>query len=366
VLAAQVALTGKQTLVIGGQSYVGTIDPRFSGDFVEVSHYRLVGGNNSWGQVISYEAIHNDGGVKALRVAQDVAKQVGETIGSFNPSSPQLGSDYIRVSCLASQVLEDSAGGASWWVGFDGSTNVGVRSSTTPDTTLYHVIDWDIPTQRATIGIEDPTAIQIGSQLTDSRFSGTQTVREYTLTAEGSTIQVDAWCGQDPFQGQNRIAELLKGHVNKVIDPRLYVKWRYRVDSQSPDGRLNLIALSDKSPRRMVPNFSPPGMYAQISPGCILLMEFLEGNPDLPAVCPAVDTRDQFFIPTRLTLGVGPEGAASAPNAARQGDTTTSVLPPATFVGTIGGSPATGVVIWSSPTIPGTITSGWPDVGIGK
>jgi len=361
VIGDQVSLSGKQTLTIGGQSYVGTIDPAYSGDFVGSSSYRLVGGANGWGQEVSL-AYHNDAAVKASRVAQDVAQRVGETIGVCQPGNASLGNDYVR-RAIAFQVLEDAADGVSWWMGFDGLTNIAPRTPSTPDSKLYHVVEWNPSNQFATIAIEDPNVIQIGSQLNDTRFTGTLTVREFTLTAEGSSIVVSAWLSPVPFTGSNRLAELIKQHVEKIIDPKLYVKWRYRVDSQSGDGRLNLLALSDKAPVRMVPNFAPAGIYSELSPGSVVLLEFLEGDPDLPAVCPVSDTRDQFFAPKRITLGGGPGDALAAANIATQGDNVTTVLAPATFVGTIGGNPATGIVIWSSPTAPGVIVSGSTKAG---
>ena len=47
-------------------------------------------------------------------------------------------------------------------------------------------------------------------------------------------------------------------------------------------------------------------------------------------------------------------------NVARIGDTTITMLTPAIFTGMIGGSPATGMVVWSNPQAPGSITSGHP------
>ena len=95
-----------------------------------------------------------------------------------------------------------------------------------------------------------------------------------------------------------------------------------------------------------------------------MLVEFLEGNPDLPIVSPACDTRDQFGTPKRLTLGGGPKDASSAADVAFKGAEVDVILPPAVFAGTIGGSPATGAIIWSSPKTLGMVAVGSTKAGV--
>ena len=46
-LTESAELSGKAALTIGGASFSCTIDPEYSGTFVGVSHYRLVGGANA-------------------------------------------------------------------------------------------------------------------------------------------------------------------------------------------------------------------------------------------------------------------------------------------------------------------------------
>ena len=362
-LAEATALTGAQVLMIGGASFTGTIDPEYSGTFAGVACYRLVGGANAWGRKIPAQAYHNDGSLKASRVALDVAKMIGEKIGDFEPDG-QLGSDYVRRETAASQALEYCAQGTPWWVDFEGVTQVKARAPYVPDPSKYHVVTYDPITQFATIAIDDPQVIGIGAQLTSDRFTGTLTIREYSISAHGGSIDVHAWLGASADTGHNRIAQLMAAHAKRAIDERLYVRWRYRVDSVSGDGRLNLVAVSDRAPVRMVSNFAPAGVYAEMSPGAVVLLEFLEGNPALPVVSPSCDTRDQFATPKRLTLGGGPKDSDSAADVAFKGAEVDVLLPPAVFVGTVGGAPATGAIIWSAPKTLGMIAVGSTKAGV--
>jgi hypothetical protein len=190
------------------------------------------------------------------------------------------------------------------------------------------------------------------------------TVREYSIIAAGGSIEVHAWLGQGINTGHNRIAQLMAAHAKRVIDERLYVRWRYKVDSVSGDGRLNLVSLSSRAPVRMVPNYSPSGIYAEMSPGAVVLVEFLEGNPDLPVVSPVCDTRDQFAQPKRLTLGGSAKDASKGADVAFKGAEVDVLLPPATFVGTISGAPATGVIVWAAPKTLGIIAVGSSKAGV--
>jgi hypothetical protein len=296
--------------------------------------------------------------VKAQKVASDAATSVGEALGTFEPAALRLASPFARRVGAASLALAAAAGGVPWYVDPSGVTHVAPRKTYTPAAKAYHVESWDPIAQRATICVEDPGAIGIGAKLVDERFTGVQVVREYTLTAEGSTVYVHAICGA-ALTGADPLVEAMGAFVRHTIDPRLHSKWRYRVESMSPDGRVNVTALNDRAPfptLARVPVYS--SVYVDMSPGATVLVEFLEGDPAQARCEPVADTRDAHFAPARTVIG-GTEG----PGIACLGHPIEGLLPPATFVGTVGGSPATGAIIWASPKVLGTITAGSSKAG---
>jgi hypothetical protein len=357
VLADATLLSGRANLAFGGVSCVGTIDPERSGSFADSTHVRLVGGLG-WSRVLPRTAYSNDAGVKAQKVASDAAAAVGEILGTFEPAAPRLASPFARRVGAASLALESAAGGVPWYVDLAGVTHVAARKTYTPNPKAYHVESWDPIAQRATICVEDPGAIGIGAKLADERFSGVQVVREYTLTAEGSTIYVHAICGA-ALAGRDPLVEALGAFVRHTVDPRLHSKWRYRVESMAPDGRANVVAINDRAPfptLARVPVYS--SVYVDMSAGAVVLVEFLEGDPSQARCEPVADTRDAHFAPERTVVG-GTEGA----DIACKGHPIEGLLPPATFTGTINGLPATGVVIWAAPKVLGTITAGSSKAG---
>ncbi|WP_437958598.1 hypothetical protein WME76_02310 [Sorangium sp. So ce119] len=102
------------------------------------------------------------------------------------------------------------------------------------------------------------------------------------------------------------------------------------------------------------------GLVAELAPSAIVLVEFIEGDPRYPIITGFSRDGGATFYPLTLTIEAQTQirlGASAAQGVARQGDTVTVLLPPATFTGTIGGSPAAGMVVWSPGQTTGTITT---------
>ena len=99
-------MSGSVTIEIGDLSLTGTITD--SGTFAEQRRARVVAGAGGWGTLVVAQHYHNDltddggGGVLAQTVADDAARLVGETIGTFVVTDARIGADYVRESGLAS------------------------------------------------------------------------------------------------------------------------------------------------------------------------------------------------------------------------------------------------------------------------
>ncbi|WP_438020705.1 hypothetical protein WMF18_17225 [Sorangium sp. So ce315] len=156
----------------------------------------------------------------------------------------------------------------------------------------------------------------------------------------------------------------------------------YRVMSQNEKSeRLNLQAVNEGDvllPQLVeVPKaHGSPGVKEVCRPGTIVLVGFQRGNPGAPYIAHYIEpvrrpgeaeTPQTPQTPLELELDAETEiraGAGAMRGGARVSDTVTVLLPPATFVGTIGGSPASGMVIWSPGQTTGTITTGSAKVKI--
>jgi hypothetical protein len=146
----------------------------------------------------------------------------------------------------------------------------------------------------------------------------------------------------------------------------------YRVQTQAGE-RLNLQAVNEDNGLRMpeIPSVpkahGTPGVREVCRPGTIVLVGFQRGNPKAPFVAhylePVRASGEAATPSTPLELELDAQteiriGAEATAGAARVGDTVTVLLPPATFVGKIGGADAVGMVIWSPGQTTGTITTG--------
>lgn len=357
------AVATRCTLALGQLQLVGTVIESQAGVFAQQRRLRIVGGAGGWNRTLGTKAYHNDAGVKALLVAQDAARAVGETLGQFVPARDRLGADYVRDDRrVAAQLLEDVIGaGVLWWVDAAGATMVGQRP-TAPALrgSSYQVLAYDPRACVATLSLDDPSLVQIGTVLSGPALPEPLTVREYEVQADAQGVRILAWCGGDE-QSAGRLAQLWRALVERVESTALFGLYRYRVVSTAGDGRVSLQAvrkaagLPDIEPIPQWPGVA--GSHATLTPGAEVLVGFVEGDRAQPVVVSYVGKGGPGWVPTLLELG-GPGGLP----AARQNDQVTVMIPPMAFTGTItlpsGPAPATGVV---SPTLQqalGVITTG--------
>lgn len=337
----------------------GTIVARSSGSYGLRRRARIVAGASGWTTDVTPKAYHNDAGVKAQLIAEDAAREVGEEIGSFVPALERVGRDYARQLGVASRVLEDAAGGVPWWVDFDGVTHVGLRPASPLDAKAYTVLAYDPRDRIATLHMDDPSLMQIGSIIA---ADGDQIVRSYEVRVTAEEVRVLAWCAGSGT-GTGYLAGLLKSIVERTTDHALHGHYRYRVVRMAGD-RVELQAvrklagLPDLLPISMMPGVA--GAHALLTPASEVLVAFVEGDRAQPVIVAFSGKDGPGFAPAQLFLG-GPTGAP----AARQGDVVECQLPPAQFSGTIGGSPATGLITFTPAKALGIITSGSSKVKIG-
>ena len=315
------ALTGRVVINLGAETLTGTIIGTEDGTFGLKRQSMVVAGAGAWGATLTAKHYHNDAGCKAQLIAADAARESGETLGAFVPTSERLAVDYVRAEGPASLALQTAAGGAPWWVDYAGLTRVGPRPSSAPSG-VYEVMAFNPHTRRGVLAVDSLGAVGIGSIITE-RLDAPQAIRELTITIDGEGIRARFWSGAAAEAAHSELAQILTDIIDAQLGRRLLGKYQYRVVSMHSDGRVNVQAvrrvagLPDAQTIRMFPGI--PGAHAELTGGAIVALEFLEGDPTQPIITGFIGLNGSGFTPQLLTIG-GPEG----PRAARVGDTVSS------------------------------------------
>lgn len=303
-LAEQPEVEGAVVLALGSLELQGTVDPRSSGAHGLQSRVRVLGGGGGWGTLLPAKAYHSDSGVRARLIADDAAREAGETLGDFDVSPASVGIDYVRQSGPAARVLEDAIGASAWWVDYDGLTQVGARPEAEADVGAYELLDYDARARVVTLALDDVAAVGIGSVLTSPRIEAAQSVRELAIELTAGSVSVRAWTGAGA-SAQGRLLGAIRGIVERVVDGRLFGPWRYRVVQMSAD-RLELqavrpsVGLPDVLPVSMWPGVA--GAHAEPTPGAEVLVEFIEGDRTMPIVTHFAGKDGEGWAPVNLTF----------------------------------------------------------------
>lgn len=302
-------LSGRVAFVVGELQLSGTIKSDSAGAFGEQQRARIVAGGGGWGTLVAPQHYHSDSGVSALSIAQDAARLAGETLGAFNPENSSVGIDYVRQSGQASRALEDVIGNVPWYVDYSGNTIVGERSTSNPDNDSYEVLQYDPRERLATIAVDDLTSLSIGSVLSE-RLEEEQTICEMEVKVSSSNVRIVAWTGGD-LQSRGRLAGLFRSIARHSTGDKLHGKYRYRLVQMSVDRVelqrvANITGLPDALPISMKPGVA--GAHAQLAPGTIVYVEFVEGKRTLPIVTGFAGKDEQGHAPANLDFVVGVGG----------------------------------------------------------
>ena len=165
---------------------------------------------------------------------------------------------------------------------------------------------------------------------------------------------------------ESRLVRALRGIVAAITaQTRCHVPVRYRVVSQTVD-RYNLQAVSkaagwpDILPCAVMAGAA--GYKANLTPGSIVLVQFIEGDETQPMITHFEQPGQPGFVPVAIKIGADSGPAAAA---ARVGDQVTVFFPAGIpLTGTVSGNPFVGT--FTTPvTGIGTIQTGSSKVGIG-
>lgn len=298
------ALSGRVTLALGTVRLEGTVTK--VGTRGEQTFARITAGAGSWSNVLRPKAYHNDAGVKAKLVAEDAAREAGESLETLTTQTT-LGSHFVRRMSAASRVLE-AAIGTAWHVGYDGITRVGPRAAHTPADGSYLVVDVQPDARRVQLGMDDLGAVVVGSVLREG-LDAEMTVRDLEVRIDSEAAEVFAWCGGDETT-TDRLSSAFEKLVARFTGQRIWGKWRYRVVEMDGD-RVKLQAVSkaaglpDTMPVDMHPGVA--GVHAELALGAEVLVEFIEGKPTAPIITHFAGRGGSGFVPVTLTFDAATE-----------------------------------------------------------
>lgn len=311
VFAEAPDVSGRVDIRLGGTTLYGTVDARQDGTRGVQRRCRIVAGAGAWGRFLAPKAYHNDAKVKALLVAQDAAREVGERLGGFAPGEDRVGSYYVRQAGPASRTLERAAGGRPWWVDYDGITHVGPRPSPAVPAGAVEVVDYDALAQVVTLHCDDISQIPVGAVLSEG-LDEPKTIRDLEIDITEEQAVIRAWVGGDEIS-RGPILDPLRRIVESVIRERRSGAYRYRVIQMSGDR----VELQIVRARTGLPNVLPvsmfpgvAGVHAELEPGAEVLVQFVDEDAAQPVVTHFAGKDGAGWIPASLNILGGTKGAA--------------------------------------------------------
>jgi hypothetical protein len=328
---------GDVTLTSGTLSLHGRVQ-RSDFDAPDKPHAVIFGGLGWQGLITAPISFQSDAGVRLSTVLSALSKGSGQAIEQ--PRDTTIG---VYFECVASRpgephrwadVLAELARDGyapPWRVDPDGVTRFGPRTpkEVSSRATVLHV---DAGVGFTTYGIDDPADFLPGNTV------GGIPIARVVIRETSGKFEVDAYT-KEP-QATPAIREQIRRIVAECLAAQDIVR-TYTVASVKPDGRLDLLPPTDAPHLPEMQNVEPwtlGGTKYEAAPGEEVVVIKRDNKSTRPIV---------FGV----KLGAGPFAGL-----ARLNDTVTVMLPPATFSGTIGGSPASGLVVWPGQTL-GTITT---------
>lgn len=321
-LSEVVPLAGRVSIVVGDLTLSGTIDKDRTGKRADRTYFRAVGGGGGWRSPVTARPWRNDGGVRLADVATVTGTELGEVVQVDDPEiqAATLGAYWDRLggmvgSAVLGQLLEGRS--ARWWVDLEGVTRIGTRAPK-DSTGRVQVVDQSSTGRWLIVAADELAAVLPGSSFTDPLVGASATVGDLEVLIGDASVRVRVW--QEEGRG-GRLASVLAAHVRQalpgldLLSPR-----RYRVVAMSAD-RVDLQAYLPIGPGSIVPDTlavsmsSAPGMKAQLAPGALVIVQFLDGLASEPRITAFSTPDDPSWRPISATLDATSEvnvGASAA------------------------------------------------------
>jgi hypothetical protein len=248
----------------------------------------------------------DDAGVKIATVVRDAAELAGETVSLT--TTEKTGPGFVRPEGPASRVLELVAASA-WYVGEDGVTRLGRRTTSTLDAKVPRVTPVDLA--RGTVTLAPTSLAALLPGVTVDGLEAVDVLHEITPKGVRSTI----WGARG--SERSRRLEAYRLLLDQLDPDRAFrAVWEYRVVTQSGE-RLTLqpvrvsTGMPDLSSVPVRPGVS--GARSTVALGSRVLVAFVDGSPSRPVVVGFEDAEGEGFTPilteidasTFVNLGAG-------------------------------------------------------------
>lgn len=269
----------RATLIVGDLTLIGTVSA--GGTYAEQATYQIVGGNAKWSALVLAFTHRSDLGVTVAEAAAALCSAAGELgvvleAGAERP----LGYAWLRRGGLASDALAELVG-SSWWVAVDGVTHLGPRPSTSIQPANVNVLAYEVALRRATVALTDDALAQLqpGVAVTLPGLPAPLQIGGVTIRVEAEAVTVD-------LLGERPVSELLSALLaarRGAATPQLY---QVTDDAQGRTSARPAGPSSPVLPDEVWIDHAPgvPGMTAQLAPGAMVLVAFLDGSPGAPRV----------------------------------------------------------------------------------
>lgn len=301
------SVSGRVVVKIGGLELRGTVDSSLDGTFAGRQTVTVVAGAGSWGKTLEPKHSQNDGGIQRSRIAVEVAQEVGEIIVVDAGMDSSAGVLFERAAMPASRILSLLFPTAQWWVGTDGITRVGTRS--TFDATGLRIYRFD-PTRRAfELRFEgsDVTQVVPGAKVADPMRVGSSglTISDVEITYGRDGLRAFAFERTE----RNAIADAVQ-KLAAAGDPgrRFHGLYEYRVYNMADDDKRaqlqsvdkTLTGLPDALPVKV--RMGVAGASAELKGGSLVLVQFVNGDPARPVVVAFEEEGGPGHVPPELRL----------------------------------------------------------------
>ena len=352
------APSGPVTLTLGTTALKGTTSVDEGGRFVSSVKAIVWAGANGWSKLVDAQDYASDApGVSSTSVLGAAAAIVGETLLETAPGI--LGINYAR---FGKGPASRAFGDLDWYVDLAGVTHVGTWPTVQPDESLQ-VLSYE--PERLVLEVACDVPVLPGTQVTDSRFDGTLTVRSVEQSFTSDKVRAKLWCS---VSGVDRLMSVITNIVRETSQRHLLRCYRYRLVLEGVDGRVQLqcvnkaLGAPDTLPISVWAGMQ--GDTANLALSSTLLVHFAEGDPTLPVVIGfepgvlptkrTVDASVELDLgPTAPTVAIGALAAAiklgPVPLPLASGPTLT------TFLDTVGGAMTAAAAVVapsSSPVTP--------------
>lgn len=281
-------IKGKVKIIVDNRQYVGTVVSSLTALHDRVID--VVAGAGGWRQTLPPKGYSNDLGVSVKALADDVARECGEQLGTFEPVLQRLSFHYARTEWLASDTLVDVIRGADWWVDFNGVTQVGKRPSTTG---TVEIRAYDPVTE--TIVTDEP--LVIGATVDALALPSSKTIHSLLISATiDSPLQCLAKCRDD------ELADLVLDLARAAADERLFGVYEYRVTSGGSRPDVEPASPGLPTLRRVNVRSGIPGVTYSVPTGATVYVQFVAGDRAKPIILAYDSTTTALTFGTSISV----------------------------------------------------------------